>query len=83
MTQQNQDLQLVDVTELLSHLYLGLPCYLDWLLESSQKSDESESRIKPLIQDARGGLEKCLSENPVVHRIAEEECTLRKNSWCT
>jgi len=76
MSQQKQDSQLVDVTELLSHLYLGLTRYLDWLLESSQKSDESEAQIKTLIQAARGGLEKFLSKNPVVHRSVEEECAL-------
>ncbi len=73
MNKQSNDSQLVGVTELLSHLYLGLTRYLDWIHE---KSEETAGQIKRLIKAARDGLEIILSKNPVVQRSVDEECTL-------
>ena len=76
MNTQDKDSKLVEVTELLSHLYLGLTRYLDWIHESSEKSQETETEIKSLIQIARGGLEVNLAKNPVVQRSVQDECNL-------
>ena len=76
MSAQSKDSQLVVVTSLLSHLYLGLTRYLDWIHEGSSKSEKTEEEVKSLIQTTRDGLEKYLSKNPVVQRSVEEECAL-------
>ncbi len=76
MNAQSADSQLVTVTELLSHLYLGLTRLLDSIHENSEKSKKTREEIKSLIQAAREGLEKYLSKNPVVRRNVEEEHAL-------
>ena len=76
MSTREQDARLVALTESLSHLYLGLTRYLDWIHENPEKSEETARQIKRLIQTARDGLETSFSKNPVVQRSVEEERAL-------
>lgn len=74
MNVQDKDSEFVVITESLSHLYLGLTRYLDWIHENPKQSEETAQQTKRLIQTSRDGLETYLSKNPVVQRSVEEEC---------
>ncbi len=76
MSAKIPDSQLLTMTELLSHLYLGLTRYLDSIHENSEKSKKTREDIQSLIQTSREGLAQYLSMNPVVQRSVEEEQAL-------